>query len=284
MAKSPSPQLTLGEFNDLIKNIEIFWGIGARLSTASSGQDCTFLIREASLAFSKTMMSLMGFLRFIPSSQYFTDQKVRIIDVSSASVMARQVLEDVVSFLYLSEPNLNQEEQDFREYIWRYHGYTESVESSKLVDPCNPDLATAITNRDKARDLLEKSPRLLAQLGTIEKNRRGRVRKGEEQHILHDREILARREIKTDNYDLPRKVLSNFAHFSAFSAVMIMETQSKWEESWPRFFLPTIHVAHFAAEALEAFIETFPQTRELINEREHKLIANYRGPLRNSAE
>jgi hypothetical protein len=52
----------------------------------------------------------------------------------------------------------------------------------------------------------------------------------------------------------------------------------------PRFFLPTIHVAHFAAEALEAFIETFPQTRKLINEREHQLIANYRGPLRNSTE
>lgn len=82
MAESPRPQLTLGEFNDLIKNIETFWGIGARLSIATSGQDCTFLIREASLAFNKTMMSLMGFLRFIPSSQYFTDQKVRIIDLS----------------------------------------------------------------------------------------------------------------------------------------------------------------------------------------------------------
>ena len=32
-----------------------------------------------------------------------------LVDLSSAAVMARQVLEDVLSLLYLSEPNLSKE-------------------------------------------------------------------------------------------------------------------------------------------------------------------------------
>lgn len=283
MIENPSPPLTFSEFNDLIKNIETFYAIGKRLSMAAADQPCPFLIQEASLAFAKTMMSLMGFLRFIRSSQYFASQKESITDLSSASVMARQVLEDVVSFLYLSEQNLTQEEQAFREYVWRYHGYTESVESSKLAVPSNPDLPAAIADRDKAHEFLTNDPRLVARLATIERSRRGRIRRGDEQQVLHDDEILERRSIQTEHYDLPRKVLSNFAHFSALSGIMIMETRAQWEESWPCFFLPTIHVAYFSAEILQAFIDTSPQIEQLLTEREGRLITNYREPLRHKA-
>jgi hypothetical protein len=69
------------------------------------------------------------------------------------------LLEDVISFLYLSEPNLTQEEQDFREFVWRFHGYTESVESAKLASPSNPELVAAIADREKARDFLTNDPR-----------------------------------------------------------------------------------------------------------------------------
>jgi len=128
--------------------------------------------------------------------------------------MARKVMEDALSFFYLSEPNLMHEEKQFREDVWRFHGATESIESVRCANVSNPDLAPAIDAELKRRkELLEKHPRLSA----IEGGRRGRIRQGRENHVLHDREILERRGIQTEVYDLGRKVLSNFAHFSTLS-------------------------------------------------------------------
>jgi len=58
-------------------------------------------------------MSLLGFLRFIPSSRFFASEGECIVNLSSASVMGRQVLEDTLAFLYLSEPNLTGEQKHF---------------------------------------------------------------------------------------------------------------------------------------------------------------------------
>lgn len=273
---SNAPPLSFKEFEDLIKNIERFYAVGSRLSNAAANQACEYLIQEASMAFSKTLMSLAGFLRFIPSSQFFGSNVQRIIDLSSASVMARQVLEDVISFLYLSEPQLTQEQKDFREFVWRFHGFTESIESAEFANPEDPDILPIRAEREKARELLRNNP-LLA---TINGDLRGRVREGDKNQIVYDHEILQRRGIITRRYDLPRKVLSNFAHFSALSHKMIIETSGDWERSWPPFFLPSLSVAAFIAEGLETYIETFPETTQLLSDNEGQLIANYRGWLR----
>ena len=113
------------------------------------------------------------------------------------------------------------EEKQFREDVWRFRGATESIESVRCANVSNPDLAPAIDAELKRRkELLEKHPRLSA----IEGGPRGRIRQGRENHVLHDREILERRGIQTEVYDLGRKVLSNFAHFSTLSHQLIMET------------------------------------------------------------
>src|ERR1700751_457036 len=65
-----------------------------------------YLIQEASMAFTKTLMSVVGFLRFIPSSKLHAKEGEQIIDLSSASVTARQVLEDTLTFFYLPEPKV----------------------------------------------------------------------------------------------------------------------------------------------------------------------------------
>ena len=83
----------------------------------------------------------------------------------------------------------------------------------------------------------------------------------------------------TRRYDLPRKVLSNFTHFSAFSHHLILDTSGNWQNSWREFFLPGLSVAGFIAEALEVFIETFPETAQFLSDRERQLMTNYRSWL-----
>jgi hypothetical protein len=83
------PPLSSKEFEDLIKNIERLYALGSRLSQAIEKQSCEYLIQEASMAFTKSLMSVLGFLRFIPSSKFFAKQGECIVDLSSASVMGR---------------------------------------------------------------------------------------------------------------------------------------------------------------------------------------------------
>lgn len=93
------------------------------------------------MAFAKTMMSVLGLLRFIRSSRYHAREIDVVTDLSSTSVLARQVMEDVLSFLHLSEPGLTQEQKEFRALVWRYGGATEALESATFADVSNPDLS-----------------------------------------------------------------------------------------------------------------------------------------------
>jgi hypothetical protein len=79
---------------------------------------------------------------------------------------------------------------------------------------------------------------------------------------------------------MSHKLLSNFAHFSAYSHREMMETTSDWEKSWRRFLPASLIVANFTAEVIEAFLETFPQTRPLLTDDERWLIAQLRAPIR----
>jgi hypothetical protein len=148
------PPLSFKEFEDLIRNSEGFYSVGSRLSQTIEKQPCEYLIQEASMAFTKALMSLLGFLRFIPSSRFHAKEGESIIDLSSAAAMARQVIEDVLSFIYLTEPDLSKEQKAFREFVWRSHGLGESIKSAELLETLewsNPDLPATRDFREKIR-------------------------------------------------------------------------------------------------------------------------------------
>jgi hypothetical protein len=106
--------------------------------------------------------------------------------------------------------------------------------------------------------------------------RRGRILKGKINMVLHDYEILERRNLNKDTYDFYRKVLSNFAHFSTYSHKMIMETSTDWVRSWRRFQPPTLAVANFVAEAVARFVEIFPKLGNELSGVEKTIVTNFR--------
>jgi hypothetical protein len=281
MAPEIQPPLSLKEFEDLVTNTERFYALGSRLSQAIEHESCEYLVQGATMAFVKALMSLLGFLRFIPSSRFHAKEGENLVDLSSAAVMARQVLEDVLSFLYLSEPNLSKDQKDFREYVWRYHGLCESIESAEFFETLewsNPDLPATREFRNEMRARLIQNPLLNA---IEDPSLRGRIREGDKNQVIHDSEILERRGIITSRYYVARKVLSNFVHFSTFSHSLILETRGGWEKSWEQFFMSVLSAAAFVAEALSVFLETFPKVRQLLSDREQTLISNYRDWIRN---
>jgi hypothetical protein len=284
MDSEPTPsQFSMSNFETLVAGIELLYGVGRKLSDAIARQPCEYLIQEASMAFVKTMMSVFGFLRFIPASRFFANAGETVTDLSSASVMGRQVLEDTISFFYLSEPNLTPQEKCLRELVWEFHGKSEHIDSGRLAAVPNVERSPVWAECERLRQAVRKHPLLETHpmiVGPENKRRRDNIRNGREGQILHDHEILKRRGICTERYDLPRKVLSNFAHFSKFSHDLMMQTSADWRKSWSPFLHPTHAVAMFLAELHEAFIETFPQTRQLLSQAEQEIVAKWRAPLK----
>jgi len=285
MSGSPSPQspasFSLQKFNTIVWGIEKLYEIGKRVSIGMQNRPCDFLTREASTAFAKTMMSILGFLRFVPSSRFRAQEGEFVIDLSSASIMARQVMEDAISYLYLSEQNLTQEEKVFREAVWRFHGASESLAAAKFGNVSNPELTpSAEADRKRLQEFIEKHP-LFAK---IESGRKGRIKKGDEGHVLHDSEILERRGIQTDVYNLGRKVLSNFAHFSALGHQIMMQTNSDWRSSWREFLPPALYAVNFGAEAIAVFLADSPEAAQLVSSDEKAAVENLRSWLRTSFE
>jgi hypothetical protein len=282
MEQSEPPRpFSFKEFETIIFGVELLSQLGRRISDAACGQPCEYLIREATMAFVKLMMSVQAFLRFIPSSKFHAQEVEFAVDLSSASIMARQVMEDAIAFFYLSEPNLTKDEKVFRALVWQLHGATETLESLDFIVPDRTDVGL-IDSQKRAKELLYE-PLYAAMLEKIEGGRRGRIRKGQENHVLHDEEILSRRGIRLDAYRFWRKTLSNFAHFSTLSHRLMLETTSDWKNSWKSFHTAAFCVANFGAEAVAAFIETFPTTQPLLTAQEHAAIANLRSWIRSNS-
>jgi hypothetical protein len=272
----PVPPISLDQFDEHVREAERLYRLGGRFSDAVASKTCDYLTFQASMAFNKAMMSLVGFLRFVPSSRFYAKESQRLIDISSACVLARQVLEDLLALFYLSQPNLQPEQKEFRVLVWKYHGFCEAVEAAKLADSTNADLAQAKTLADGILQKIEGHPLFAAQSSTAQ----GRIRKGQTGCLLHDEEILAIRGIKPKYYNLPRKVLSYLAHFSSFSVSIMNATNRDWGLSWNEFLLPTYHVLRFVSEGLTVFAEVFPETEALISVEDKQLADNYRNTLR----
>jgi hypothetical protein len=258
-SQSSPPLFSFDEFNTLVLGTEMLYSVGRKLSNGIAKQPCEYLIQEASMAFVKTMMSVLGFLRFIPSSRFFAGIQEVVIDLSSASVMGRQALEDILSFFYLTEANLSPEQKAFRELVWRYHGLTEHIESARLAGIAISEAVPRVEAREQLKWQVESHPMFAA----MHKGRwKDDIRKGYRGHVLHEDDVLKRRGIVVDRFKLPYKMLSNFAHFSSFSHETIMTTNADWEKSWRPFLHPAHCVAMFTAEVLERSLKP---SRRLVN-------------------
>jgi hypothetical protein len=276
--------LSFEDFSELIPYIDRLLGLGKRLSAAPTAQDCKeYLISEASLAFIKTMLSLQGFLRFIPASQFHAKEETDfVIDLSSASAMARQFLEDAISFFYLSQSPLTKEEKRFRQIVWRYHGSMEIITCAEyLAELMSLHKALATDERDTAQKefkrLLEE-PAFLAMLNSIPKLRKN-IMKGLERYVLRKDEIVDLRGIRKEAFQLPYKLFSNFAHTSSCSLALMRQTTTQHPERWQKFLIASAFVTGFAAEVIEAFLETFSETRKLVDDEERTIISSFRSFL-----
>ncbi len=190
------------------------------------------------------------------TSKYWAKEVVEVVDLSSASVMARQFIEDaVVFFFYFNERGLSDEELRLRQSIWLFHGIVEAGQAAKLADSEAP--VVALTPATLAiGESIEKNPLFQALGGDKEgKDAQGRIKKGRQPLLLSHKEIIQRRGISMKAYLFPLKAFSNFVHHSSISARFIDETESNWRACFHQFIKVLYYVAAYTAEVLVCFRE-----------------------------
>ena len=79
------------------------------------------------------------------------------------------------------------------------------------------------------------------------------IKRGPKGYVIRDNEVLKRHEIARKHYALPRGILSNFVHFSAFSFVL------KSERMEVPYYTPILYLVRFVAEALGGHQKTRPK-------------------------
>jgi hypothetical protein len=269
-----SPPLTLEQTETLTRELEKLLEVGIALSERNDGAKATYLENQSSVVFAKCLMSLVGFLRFVPPSKYRAKEGLEVVDLSSATVMARQFIEDSVVFFYLSEKNLSDEELRLRQDIWLLHAIIEAGEAARLVDPGVP-ISPLVPATLKRKASIEAHPLFLG----LEKEAQGRIKKGRQPLMLSHQEIILRRGISIEAYHFPLKAFSNFVHSSAISVSFIGDTGLDWSACYHQFIQVLYYTASYSAEALFVFIEATNQTsvvpREIL-----QLCDEYRKLLR----
>jgi len=249
-------------FDQHLRGLEQLLGIANRLSNAAAGPENSYLAYQASLVFCKLALAVLGTLRFIPGSIYFADKGAKAVDLSSASVLARQVLSDTVTFLYLADRNLTQEDREFRGFVWSLQALKQSCDFLKLNDPTDPAIAQIEPELLKRFEDFEKHP--LSQ--KIDKGIKAQINAGRRALWKTDYDILNGYGLRKKCYDAPFLLFSNFVHASELSANLILQTGAQKEDSFRRFFFGLVNTIPFFAVDIEVLIQCFPACRSHITD------------------
>jgi hypothetical protein len=268
------PPLTSKALEDLIHDIGHFFWIGSKFSFGLTVVGEEFMFEEAKAVFAKTILSVEGFLRFIPPSQFYAKSSTNFIDICSACVLARQIGEDSLCFFYLSWPGLSPDEKRFRAAVWRYHGITETVGAA---EPYDKDVVRLRLLR-KEQGLLRRAVTEDPLLKGVASNRRAPLKQGQVNMIVGEHEIMRQRGILIDKHTASHNILSEIIHFS-MSWDKQMATMGSWENCWESFYAPCQFVASFVAELLVGFCETYSWAASYLTEDDRSLFIKWSGWL-----
>jgi len=233
----------------------------------------SYLEQQGYVLFEKLELEVNTLFQVIPGAEMVNENETEVWDISLASVLGRQVLEDCVTFLYLVEPNLLVEQTGFRELVWKYHSDKESVEIADLYGflsaPDGPQNAVIPVLKKQAEARLPGLKKTVLNhpcFDRVDGKLRGKIKKGEAKLVLQKDEILSRFGITKSFYDAPYKNLSQFVHSTGFSLNVLPQTKIPSSMAEANFHLICIFVNFLFATALGEAIRSFGGTRSLNKE------------------
>src|SRR5580765_5980528 len=100
-----------------------------QISASTQGRATDWRGKHASLVFARLCITCISLLRCIPSSSFYAPARhLNVWDLSSASSLCRNLIEAYCVLVYVASNPGDDEERQFRQALWEYHGVFERHE------------------------------------------------------------------------------------------------------------------------------------------------------------
>jgi hypothetical protein len=238
-----------------------------------------YLERQGYALLERLSAEVHSLLGLIPGSKRFPKDAPEACDFPSFAVLARQILEDSVTFLYLVESGLLADQLEFRQLVWEYHSATEKSKIASLygyvtdsVYPKGSPMPLLKKAAEEKIPLLKKRIEEHHRNAALPKYLREKVGKGKENLVAKTAEILTRLNIPAYFYDAPYTHLSNFVHASEFSLTQVFELSKPSKVAAAQFRLASTFVNFMFGTALSEAIRTFGGVRARENTKVNHIL------------
>ena len=228
------------------------------LSTSISGKDAT---RDEHLYADAIFKKLVGhgitLKRISPTGMQPTTEGVsELWDVSSASSLARAMVEAYDALAYVAIHRVSEEERRFRILLWKLHDQDRRQKMLGLIGSSSPAAAEIDLNVSTLRGELLAHP-LFA---SAEKSLVGKIKNGEAPpfHLSHH-ERNHRSGINHDYYTAAVMFLSSYVHTFPFAIHQLMEFRAGEENSLRLMSMPIEYASGFLAKGIQGMIEMFAE-------------------------
>lgn len=150
------------------------------------------------------------------------ESSVKLLDFPSINVLTRSIIEAFLTLEYLFFNDLDEEERKFRFNIWRISGYKSRqsfFEKSQNLnnEEVNQKLNEEFEEIERLLKIIKKSP----QYNTINKHSLWKLDKFGLPRLVSWQKLLERSILKTNVFEIPYKLYSNYAHSEFISLIQM---------------------------------------------------------------
>ena len=231
--------------------------------------------KEASIIYSRILLTYISILRYTPQSKYFT--KIigyKIYDISTQAILTRSLLESYLTLFYLSIENVPEDEKAFRKALWEYHDSAERVRILSLINPVSEKL----TLLEKEKEERKKAVKNCSIYKGFELNRQKNLITKDRSKYLDNTEISKRAGISAEYYKSIFKYLSNFTHCSPMGIAQFDATIKKGGSvDYQLFFYIRNIASGIAARSISDYQSLFEDTTVQIPDHIGRIITIWKG-------
>lgn len=198
------------EYIEALKTFERLVNSAITFSDASGGLYTTNLGIEATKVYTRITLNALTITSVLPENRV---NGTKLWDFPSIATLARTFLETCHRYLYLSEPNLNEQDASFRLKLYFFHMNSEKYRLYKELGEDQKTLSDFEESLPKKKDALMASPMYSA----LPKHIAEKVRRGNTEMHLSDDAIAEKYSLLGGRFKPIYRLLSNHSHGAPFA-------------------------------------------------------------------
>jgi hypothetical protein len=259
-------------YTDNLHVFENFLDFAIDISEKTAGSKVPWHLVRANQLYTRLTVTSVSIIHLLPSNRIFPSNW-EFWDLFSVATLARNLIENYHMFYYIGVDKISDEERDFRLKLLGYHLNNEKY---KLYSDFKADIKTLQefeVNLPKDKENLKDHPFFKF----IDKEKSGKILKGNEAMYLSHKEISDRLHFNTDEFKPLYRFFSNHTHSSPFSYFTMSNERGIGEENQAEidYLSMTINFCvKYLAAAIVDMTKIFPDCVDKLNQVKLKVVTD----------